>query len=69
MNPALLALIKQVGTADILRELRDYCAERSDEACRDGFSGMAWYDLSQSIDEIVPSLTDEQMDDEPEGGY
>ena len=69
MNPALLALIKQVGTADILRELRDYCAVRSDEVNCDGYSGMAWYDLSQDIDEIVPSLTDEQMDYEPEGGY
>ncbi|CAB4139958.1 hypothetical protein UFOVP408_41 [uncultured Caudovirales phage] len=69
MNPALLEIIKQCGTADILRELRDYCAERSNEASRDGFSGMAWYDLSQSIDGIVPELSDEQMDNEPEGGY
>lgn len=69
MNPALLAIIQQCGTADILRELRDYCAERSNEASRDGYSGMVWYDLSQSIDGIVPTLTDEQMDYEPEGGY
>ena len=69
MNPALLAIIKHQGIASVLGELRDYCAERSDEACRDGYNGMAWYDLSQDIDEIVPSLTDEQMDYEPEGGY
>jgi len=69
MNPALLALIQQCGTADILRALRDHCNERSNEACRDGYSGEAWYDLSQSIDGIMPSLTDEQMDYEPEGGY
>jgi hypothetical protein len=69
MNPALLAIVQQHGIAAVLGELRDHCNERSNEASRDGYSGMAWYDLSQSIDEIVPSLTDEQMDYEPEGGY
>ncbi len=69
MNPALLAIIKHQGIASILRDLRDYAHARSDESSRDGFSGGAWYDVSRDIDNIVPILTDEQMDFEPEGGY
>ena len=69
MNPKLRAVLAEQSMSQTLQELRDYCAERSNEASRDGFSGMAWYDLSQDIDGIVPVLTDEQMDNEPQGGY
>lgn len=62
MNPALRFIIQQQGIASMLRDLRDYCHERSNDASRSGHSGMGWYDLSQSIDGIIPSRTDEQLD-------
>lgn len=59
---ATLQALRRAGVSQFLRELRDYCHERSNEASRSGHSGMGWYDLSQSIDGIIPSRTDEQLD-------
>ncbi len=62
MNLEIAAIVEKIGLNTAIESLRDYCFRRADEAILDGMSGLGWDEMACKLDNIVPLMTDAQLD-------
>ena len=64
-DPDLAQVFRRYSARKLMAALRDHCYSEAQIARLDGFSGMGWLELHDHLEDLMPSVSDEQMYGEP----
>jgi hypothetical protein len=60
-DPDLIQVFRRYNARKLVAALRDHCYAEAQFCQQDGYTGMGWLELHDQLEDIMPSVLDEQM--------